>query len=102
MLTVETIQGFADSIADIAAIDPTPILRVEMGEMGDGSCRYFALVNTYDAVNEHEQDYRVCSPVPWNAPAWACDLTEWTVEVRVGDGWMDVTPSVDGCEVASC
>lgn len=72
--------------ADVAATDGDPVTRIQMGEMADGSRRHFALVET----DSHglEQEYRIASPAPADAPPWARQFDRWTYEVRNGETWI--------------
>ena len=87
-MNAETIQTLAAHIADVADTDGGNIVSITMGEMADGSRRHFALIETQD--NGLDQTYRVSSPAPWDSPAWASVYTDWTYEVRVGDGWLEL------------
>jgi hypothetical protein len=82
--------------ADVAAIDgdATSIVSVAMGELADGSGRHFAIVQTTDA-NELDQTFRVTSPAPKYAPAWATVHRGWTIEVRQCDDWLMLTNDDD-------
>lgn len=90
MLTVAQIRELAATVADVVELDGEPASRVEMGEMADGSGRPFALVTTYDATNDLEQTYRVALEAPASASLWAHRYAETTVEIRRGDGWLDL------------
>lgn len=78
----EIISGLSARVADIPAIDPTcRITQVTLGEHADGSRRWHAIVDTTDDAGL-DQTYRILTPAPDGAPAWA--PREWVTEVRVG------------------
>lgn len=82
----------AELATDVVAIDGGTLIDVAIAEFGDGSGRSFALITTLDAVNELEQRYRIVSPAPdfAGAPGWTLGLREWTLEVAVGDKWLEL------------
>jgi hypothetical protein len=91
-MTAAHITGLAEMIADLADTIDDTIGSVTMGEMADGSGRSYAIVNTYDEINELEQEFRVASPATDNSPKWAKDsYTDWTIEVLVGSVWQHLT-----------
>jgi hypothetical protein len=81
---------FAEIATDILAIDGDTLQGFGIAEMGDGSGRWFGLVDMHDAVNDIEQQYRICSAAPSTAPAWAQKFDHWTVEVRTGETWLEL------------
>lgn len=93
-MNATTITELAGYIAEVATNDGGEIHRVEMGEMADGSRRWYALVDTYSAGLE--QQYRVTSPAPENAPAWAQVHTGFRLEVRTGPmTWLELDVEYD-------
>lgn len=83
-----TLTALAARAADIAETIGDTVTRVEMSEMADGSHRHYALVYTYDRTNDLEQEFRVSTPAPDGAPAWASVFRGWEVSVRTGDSWL--------------
>lgn len=83
----EIYLALSAQVADLIETVGDEVLAIESGEMADGSGRAYTLVTTLDRVNQLEQQFRVASPAPEGGPAWTRVYTEWTVEVRVGDGW---------------
>lgn len=86
VLTQEAIAALAELIAEIDFAG-AQLCHVEMGELGDGSWRPFAIVTTIEAVGL-EQTYRVCGPAAAGAPVWAASYS--SVEVRVGERWRTI------------
>lgn len=82
------LRQLAEIVADVVENDGGELLGVTMGEMGDGSGRSFALVDTYQCGLE--QQWRVSSPAPAGGPSWTWSMRSWVTEVRVGDGWLAV------------
>lgn len=78
----------AELATDVVAIDGGELVGIQLGEMADGSGRSFALVSTDSAGLE--QEYRIASPAPADAPAWARSFGEWSLEVRTGERWLDL------------
>lgn len=70
--------------ADIVAADGGDLVRLEAGEMADGSGRPFVLLTTFSAGLE--QVYRIAAPAPPSAPSWA--VRDWTTELRHGDRFV--------------
>jgi hypothetical protein len=101
-LTAETIAELATRAADVAATAAMPVAGVTMGEMADGSRRVFALLEMREG--DHEREFRVTSPAPFDAPAWAASFDEWRVEARIAEGWMwlgwEVVAEMDAATVA--
>jgi len=79
----------AELATDVAAIDGGTLAGVRLGEMADGSGRSFALVElmTEDGA---DAEYRLSSPAPTDGPAWTRTMTEWTLEARHGERWLDL------------
>jgi hypothetical protein len=93
----------AELATDVAAtVDESEVVTaVTMGEMADGSARSFALVDAYDSTNELEQQYRISSPAPADAPEWAREFDRWTIEIRSNAstrGWLEL--DIDELEAA--
>jgi len=91
------LSQLASLAEDVAAIDGGVLAGVIVQEMGDGSGRSVALVDTIDAGLE--QRYRISSPAPAGAPAWASGWSSWLVELRIGDDWMELELGVDDDEL---
>lgn len=72
------IEGILDTVSE-----------VKMGECADGSRRWYALIETTDG--NLDQTFRIITPRPWNAPAWASDYREWIYEVKISDSdWQEM------------
>jgi len=85
--TTLPVAELAAQVEDLTQGIGETVSRVTMGECADGSRRWYALVETWSAGLE--QTYRVITPAPWNSPEWASVHTDWTYEVRVGEGeWL--------------
>lgn len=80
----------ASIASDVVATDGGSLVGMVVSEYADGSGRAFALVNTYDVVNDLEQQYRILSPAPADAAPWARVHDSWQLELRVADRWMDL------------
>lgn len=91
-----TIIGLAERVADVVATAGGETLRVEMGEMADGSGRHYALVTVHACAMETE--YRVTTPAPQDAPAWAARYDDWTVAGRFADGWLSLEHGLEPAE----
>jgi hypothetical protein len=81
--------------ADIVAAEGGDLVRLEAGEMADGSGRPFALVTTFSAGLE--QVYRIAAPAPPSSPPWA--LRAWTTELRQGDRFVRLEEEGTLCTV---
>jgi hypothetical protein len=68
---VEFLREIVDGNAEVTSIQTCP--------MGDGSDRWCSLIHLVDP-NGEEATYRVSSPAPKGAPAWAASWTEYLVE----------------------
>lgn len=94
MIDLRTYTELTRRAADAVATDGGELHRVEITEAADGSRRWLALVDTYTAGLD--QRYRITTPAPAHAPAWArARHADWTTEVRMGDGWLRLEEVVD-------
>jgi len=93
-MNANDLTKLAGIAVDVAAIDGGSLVGMQAGEMADGSRRSFALVSTID-VNQLEQEYRITSPAPDDAPAWTSQYGEWRLEVRIGESWSELELELD-------
>jgi hypothetical protein len=89
----KTLSELTRRVADVIATDGGELLTLEIVPMADGSGRWCGIVTTHTAGLE--QVYRVSTPAPAGAPAWARTHDEWATEVRVVDKWTRVDDLVD-------
>jgi hypothetical protein len=90
---IRELAAFAARLADDVASD-FATLSVSIGECADGSRRSYALISTSDG--ELEQEFRVTTPAPFNAPPWARRYQTWLTELRVGDDWHVLDAALEG------
>lgn len=90
--TIRELAGYAADVVEAlhegAAADGFRVTNVQLLEMADGSGRWAALIDLSDG--HLEQQYRLSTPAPATAPAWAGLFVAWRVEVRIGDSWRDL------------
>jgi hypothetical protein len=96
MLNSTMVERLGSTVANLleSVVEPddgVQITRVTMGELADGSRRSYALIDTYDTGIATEQQFRVISPSPEDAPKWAEQYVGWLAQVRTGENeWLNL------------